>query len=1107
MNSPVRHAGLEGVQAAPIAARLVIEAGEGAKALIVTAGAGSAASFAKTLGFFLDGVAEVCVLPEDDPPFLHAEARSRETEAARLNAMTALTSPGAAVVVCPVSAAIRDVCSPEAFAGARLELAVGMELPRDGFIRGLAGLGYRRAPYTESPGEFSARGDVVDVFPVNREEPLRVSFFDTLVENVRSFDPETQKSRGGGLQPEGRQCGALDFGVGRPTTVVIAPAAEPAGEGLSLVDWVGEGGVFACIDPVRVGRALELREMEALQDFEAMMDEGEEADWGAFRGGDYWRECLGRHRPHMFEPYGEAMTAGVLTLQGVGESCEGYETVAYEAKYAAALYGQLDLLAAELKRYLRDKFTITIIASTEARLVSLREFAEQEGLADRIFFAVGELAAGFEISSEKRVWLWDGDIFKSGKKSRRTRVKGHEKISAFTDIEKGDYIVHENHGIGVYRGIKTIEADGGERDYLTIAYSGKDVLYLPVEQMDRVQKYVGGGEKRPRVSKLGSGDWERTKARVRAEIEEYAGELTRLAAERKLATGFAFSPDTVWLKDFEDRFPFEPTPDQVRCFETVRGDMENPWPMDRLICGDVGYGKTEVALRAVFKCVQDGKQAAILVPTTILASQHFRTFSERFSDFPVEVEMLSRFQSAGEQRKIAKGLADGGVDIVIGTHALLSSKIVFKDLGLLIIDEEQRFGVKQKEKIRGLRAGVDILTLTATPIPRTLNMSLLGIKDMDLIEDPPEDRYPVRTFVSEERADVISESVRRELDRGGQVYVVYNRVSGIERVAEQIRALAPQARLGVCHAKMNERMIEEVMHDFYEGEYDVLLSTTIIESGLDIPNVNTIVILDADRLGLTQLYQLRGRVGRTNRIAFAYLMYRRDKVLTENAEKRLRTIREFTEFGSGFKVAMKDLEIRGAGNLLGVSQHGHMASVGYEMYCKLIDEAVTRLAGRAPVHKDIENECRVELFASAVIPPGYIEDEIVKLQAYKRISFVDSEQSKTAVLDELGDRFGPVPSSVLTLIHAAWMRHLGERAGLSEIKLKPKLAEMVYREAPANLMERVFLASDKAHSEGAALEADMKATPKLVLKFPHGVSGDGVVQIALDVLNVLSCAS
>ncbi|MDR0876077.1 MAG: transcription-repair coupling factor [Clostridiales Family XIII bacterium] len=1062
MTHAAHHAGLTDLQAAPILARLVLGAEDAAKLIAVTPTQGAAQALAKNLAFFLNPSEwKIVCLADEDPPFLKTYARSREAEAVRLAALDALAGGGRAVVVCPVSAALHPVGSKETFRSQ--EIVPGGAGPGE-LKAQLAGAGYRRTPFTESPGEFSVRGDIIDVFPVNTDEPIRIDFFGDEIESIRTFDPLSQLATG--ILPEAPR---------------IAPAEWTDGqEGkLTVVDWLTDGDVFACMDPARIYGALELQEKEALDDFTALLESGEAAadDWSSFRGRGDWDALLMRRPFHFFTPYANAPDAPAFA---------DAEMAGYQAKSTAAFFGQLDLVTAELKRYLRAGFAVNIVSPDQERIARLRELAEGEGIAGQIAFLEGELTGGIELTGEKRVWLWDGDIFKSAKRSRKRSIRGGEKIAAFSDIEKGDYIVHERHGIGVYRGIRTIEVNGSEKDYLCLAYAGKDVLYIPVEQMDLVQKYIGGGERRPKISKLGTADWSRTKESVRTEIEEYAGELLRMAAERKLSPGYAFSPDTVWQKDFEDRFPYEPTPDQVRCFEAVRRDMENPWPMDRLICGDVGYGKTEVALRAVFKCAADSKQAAILVPTTILASQHFRTFSERFADFPVRVEMLSRFQTPAQQKKIIAGLRDGSVDVVIGTHSLLSQKVAFKDLGLLVIDEEQRFGVRHKERIRSIRAGVDVLTLTATPIPRTLNMSLLGIKDMELIEDPPEDRFPVRTYVTEESTDVIRESIMREIDRGGQVYVVFNRVSGIERVSETIRGLIPDVRIGVCHAKMDERTIEENMLAFYEGDFDVLVSTTIIESGLDIPNVNTIIILDADRLGLTQIYQLRGRVGRTNRIAFAYLMVSPDKALTETAEKRLRTIREFTEFGSGFKIAMKDLEIRGAGNLLGTSQHGHMAAIGYELYVRLMDEAVARLAGRAPETLSTGEECRVEADVPAVIPVGYIEDEVVKLQAYKRISFVADEGQAEAVLTELEDRFGPVPAAVRNLVYVSLAKHLAEHAGLFEVNLSGDKAVLVYLEAPADFLKRVFSASEAV---AGRLTVDGKGTPKLLLEV-EGRSGE-----------------
>jgi transcription-repair coupling factor (superfamily II helicase) len=592
----------------------------------------------------------------------------------------------------------------------------------------------------------------------------------------------------------------------------------------------------------------------------------------------------------------------------------------------------MDFLEAELRRYVGLDFAVTIVCSTEERLANLRDFLDRTELS-RISLARGNLSCGVEFPDEKTVYLWDGDIFRAPKSRRpaggtsRGGDKNAAPIRAFTDIKKGDYVVHENHGIGKFLGIEQLEIQSVRKDYLKIKYAGDDALYIPVEQMSLVQKYIGGGEEEPKISKLSSGEWKKAKAKAKKDIANMARDLLALSADRKAVSGYAFSEDTVWQREFEERFPYEETQDQLRSIASIKRDMEKPVPMDRLLCGDVGYGKTEVAARAVFKCVADGKQAAVLVPTTILANQHYTTFKQRFADFPFETEMLSRFRTAAQQAEIAERVKKGSVDIIIGTHRLLSKDIVFKDLGLLVVDEEQRFGVRHKERIKALKKNVDVLTLSATPIPRTLHMSLLGVRDMDLIEEPPEDRYPVQTYVVEQTNEIIRETIRRELDRGGQVYVVFNRIKGIRRVAAEIKALVPEAEIAVGHGQMNERELENVMMDFIERRYGVLVSTAIIESGIDIPNVNTILVMDADRFGLSQLYQLRGRVGRSNRMAYAYLLYRRDKVLSEAAEKRLRAIREFTEFGAGFRIAMRDLEIRGAGNLLGMEQHGHMMDI------------------------------------------------------------------------------------------------------------------------------------------------------------------------------------
>ena len=635
---------------------------------------------------------------------------------------------------------------------------------------------------------------------------------------------------------------------------------------------------------------------------------------------------------------------------------------------------------------------------------------------------------------EKRCWICENDIFQHKKKSKRKKAfkdKG-QKIRSFSDIKKGDYVVHENHGIGKFTGIEQLKVQGEKKDYIKIKYAGNDILYIPVEQMDLVQKYVGGDGTSPKINKLSGGEWKNTKAKAKAAVAVLAKDLIDLYAQRKMEKGYPFGKDTVWQKQFEDSFPYEETQDQLGAAEEIKSDMEKPFPMDRLLCGDVGFGKTEVAARAIFKCIDCGKQAAVLVPTTILANQHFYTLKERFAGFPFNIEMLSRFRSEAQQKEIEEKLKNGEIDLIIGTHRLLGKNVQFKDLGLLVVDEEQRFGVEHKEQIKKLKKNVDVLTLSATPIPRTLNMSLTGIKDMSLIEEPPEERYPVQTYVMEQDDSLISDIIEREMGRGWQVYVVFIRVKGIHQIADRIQQLVPEARIAVGHGQMNESLLEDTMIGFINGEQDVLISTTIIESGIDITNANTMIIMDADRYGLSQLYQLRGRVGRSNRQAYAYLMYQRDKVLTETAEKRLRAIREFTEFGAGFKVAMRDLEIRGAGNMLGAEQHGHIVNVGYELYCKMVDDAVRALEGE--IVNDDKEEITIDLKASAYIPESYISSESVKLQMYKKIASVRSYDDEDEIIDELLDRFGDVPQPAVNLVKISHIRYLAELMSVAEIK-------------------------------------------------------------------------
>ncbi len=706
-------------------------------------------------------------------------------------------------------------------------------------------------------------------------------------------------------------------------------------------------------------------------------------------------------------------------------------------------------LVTDVRALADEKYRVLLLSGGVARGERLQIALSEQGLplpigtegtpllAGAPVICPSTLSRGFILPDEKLALISDSDIFGAGyKKARKTRTAG-EKIEAFTDLKEGDYVVHEHHGVGIFKGTVRLQTEGTYRDYILIQYRGNDKLYVPTDQFDRVQKYIGGQEKLPPLNSLGGGDWEKQKKKVKAGLKKLAFDLVKLYAERKATPGHAFAPDTPWQRQFEDHFPFELTPDQQRAVRDITQDMEAPTNMDRLLCGDVGYGKTEVALRAAFKAVMDGKQVALLAPTTILAQQHFYTLQKRLADFPVNVDVVSRFRSAKAQRETLQRLREGKVDILVGTHRILSKDVTFKDLGLLIVDEEQRFGVQHKEQIKHMKASVDVLTLSATPIPRTLHMSMVGVRDMSLLETPPEERFPVQTYVIDYQDGVIRDAIRREMARKGQVYFLYNRVRSIDEFAARLRALVPEARIGVGHGQMKEQQLEDIMLDFYQGRYDVLLSTTIIENGLDVPNANTLIVFDADRFGLSQLYQLRGRVGRSNRAAYAYFTVRPDKMLTEDAQKRLSAIREFTEFGSGFRIAMRDLEIRGAGNIFGPEQSGNVSTVGYDMYVKLIEEAVREAQSETgegertvqPVHA----ETRIDLKVDAYLPAEYVAGDVQRMEVYKRISLIRTREDREDVIEELIDRFGEPPAPVMRLIDIAQLRALLSPLGVTRV--------------------------------------------------------------------------
>ena len=747
----------------------------------------------------------------------------------------------------------------------------------------------------------------------------------------------------------------------------------------------------------------------------------------------------------------ECHTPHSIFMTGLDQRLPG---MTVKAKYSLtgknlnSYQNSFEILIKDLTKWKKDGYRVVLLSASRTRAsrlagdlreYDLRAFCPEDAgrpvAPGEILVTYGKLHKGFEYPLIKFVVITEGDMFGVEKRKKKRKKYNYEgkKISSFSELSVGDYVVHESHGLGIYKGIEKIEQDHVIKDYIKVEYGDGGNLYLPATRLEGIQKYAGADAKVPKLNKLGGTEWTKTKTKVRTAVREIAKELVELYAARQDAEGFQYGPDTVWQKEFEEMFPYDETDDQLTAIDDTKRDMESKKIMDRLICGDVGYGKTEIALRAAFKAVQEEKQVVYLVPTTILAQQIYNTFVQRMKDFPVRVDMMSRFRTPGEMKKTVEGLKKGYVDIIVGTHRVLSKDVQFKNLGLLIVDEEQRFGVTHKEKIKQMKQNVDVLTLTATPIPRTLHMSLIGIRDMSVLEEPPVDRVPIQTYVMEYNDEMIREAIHRELGRGGQVYYVYNRVNNIDEVANHVASLVPEANVAFAHGQMNEHQLEKIMLDFINGDIDVLVSTTIIETGLDIPNANTMIIQDADRLGLSQLYQIRGRIGRSNRTSYAFLMYKRDKMLKEDAEKRLQAIREFTELGSGIKIAMRDLEIRGAGNILGAEQHGHMEAVGYDLYCKMLNEAVIALKGGQEEEETFETvvDCDIDAF----IPDGYIKNEYLKLDVYKRISAIETDDEYMDMQDELIDRFGDIPKSVDNLLRVAELKAMAHRAYVTEVDI------------------------------------------------------------------------
>lgn len=1024
---------------------------------------------ASDLSFFVKDK-EILVLPEEEQIFLRYEARNHDQLIERMKALKALRTGKPVIVVAPISAAIKRISPHKSFEEKVVKLSLGEDSDLNVLREKLVAMGYEYAEMVESKGQFSLRGGILDIFTPDNDNPYRIEFFGTEVDSIRTFNKETQRSLENlkdidvypaeqlvtskeifetGCINIRREYEAQAKRIGKKNPEAADKLIELKEQLCEYIENISnlqflenyihyfhentehlwdymDSGCVMLDDPERIFELLELREHELKEDFKVLLERGEAVpkDAALITGFDDLKYVLERKNTVIFTPFPKRVK-GIETFDEIHN---------VNSRQMINFGGNLTLLESEIKAYIKKDYSIVIVSNSDERIANLRDFIDRIPGAGRVSFQKGTLTGGMDFPDVKKCWISENDIFQHKKKTRRKgafKEKG-QKIRSFSDMKTGDYVVHENHGIGKFTGIQQLKVQGEKKDYIVIKYAGNDVLYVPVEHMDMVQKYIGGDDNVPKVNKLSGGEWKATKAKAKAAIAVLARDLIDLYAQRKLEKGYSFGSDTIWQKEFEDAFPYDETQDQLRAISEIKADMEKPFPMDRLLCGDVGFGKTEVAARAVFKCLAEGKQAAILVPTTILANQHYYTLKERFEDFPFKVEVLSRFRSDSQQSEIMSKLRRGQIDLIIGTHRLLSKEVEFKDLGLLVVDEEQRFGVDHKEKIKKMKNNVDVLTLSATPIPRTLNMSLTGIKDMSVIEEPPEERYPVQTYVMEQDDMLIRDIIERELSRGGQVYVVFNRVRGIHQIADKIQQLVPEAQIAVGHGQMNEHVLEDTMLSFINGENNVLVATTIIESGIDISNANTMIIMDADRYGLSQLYQLRGRVGRSNRQAYAYLMYQKNKVLTENAEKRLKAIREFTEFGAGFKVAMRDLEIRGAGNMLGTEQSGHLVNVGYELYCKMVDDAVRALQGE--IVNENKEETSVELKASAYIPERYIASESLKLQMYKKIASVRTRDDEDEIIDELLDRFGDVPQSTINLIKIAHIRYLAEELSIKEIK-------------------------------------------------------------------------
>ena len=1084
---------------------------------------------------------QVRLFPVEELVATEIATSSPDFQSQRVRALTALSQHKAKVVVTSASGLRRRLAPVKMWNHNQLTFKVGAEVELEQVSHQLVQMGYQRQKLVDRPGDFAIRGSIIDIYSLNHELPVRIDLFDTEIDSIRFFEIGNQRS----LEniDEISVMPATDMiqnpqiftdGIRRlqELEAQVKPALkeEQADELRRQLDAVitmwkdqellKEHRIFTQILYPQATSLLDYLDdgVLVLDDYAKILEHADEIEQNEQVWLDEKEELkpvldqlqLGFEVRKLVRETKKSTLFMSLFKKGIGR-LKFASLTDLKVRTVQQFFSQMPLLQTEARRWNKQNQTVVLMIQDEERLTKISQtlddfeipniMTQPENLQRGILQIVrGSLQSGFEVPSAKLVVLTETELFAKAtkKRAKRLTMENAERLKSYTDLKEGDFVVHVDHGVGRYLGVKTMEVDGKHQDYLTLEYQKGAKLYVPVNQLDRVQKYVSSDAKTPHLNKLGGSEWHKTKKRVASKIEDIADELVDLYAEREMKTGFAFPKDDAYQREFEDAFPYTETPDQLRSTSEIKQDMENKHPMDRLLIGDVGYGKTEVALRAAFKAVEAGKQVAFLVPTTVLAQQHYETMIERFENFPIEIGILSRFNTPAETKQVLENLKDGKCDIVVGTHRLLSKDVQFKDLGLLIIDEEQRFGVKHKERLKQLKSTVDVLTLTATPIPRTLNMSMLGVRDLSVIETAPVNRYPIQTYVMEQDNQVIANGIRREMERGGQVFYLHNRVKDIEKKAAALQALVPEARITYIHGQMTENQMEKILMDFIHGDYDVLVTTTIIETGVDIPNANTLFVEDADRMGLAQLYQLRGRVGRSSRVAYAYFMYKPDKVLTEVSEKRLEAIKDFTELGSGFKIAMRDLAIRGAGNLLGKQQHGFIDSVGYDLYTQMLNEAVARKRGVKPEEK---TDATINLDVEAYIPQSYIDDEQQKIEIYKRIRQFKNFDQYQEVQDDLIDRFGDYPDEVSNLLEIGLLKMDADRALVDQIFQKKDEITIVFsKKATTRLAGSQFLAAVSQTKLSTSMNVD-----NLQMKITIKKKADQTLaQIILEMQNLLS---